>query len=52
MSEYNGKSLKDINRAIIGNLNINLLPIKFEQLQEIVLKYTDVLILAETKLAR
>ena len=52
MLEYNGKRLKDINRVIIGNLNINLLPIKFAQLQEIVLKYADILILAENKLAR
>ena len=43
--------LKDIiNRVIIGSLNINSLPIKFAQLQEIVLKYVDILILTETKL--
>ena len=36
----------------IGTLrvNINSLPIKFVQLQEIVLKYVDILILTETKL--
>ena len=42
--------LKDINRAIIGNLNINSLPIKFAQFQKMVLKYVDILILTETKL--
>ena len=42
--------LKDINRVIIGNLNKNSLPIKFVQLQELVLKYVDILVLTETKL--
>ena len=42
--------LKDINRVIIGNLNLNSPPIKFAKLQEIVLKYVDILILIETKL--
>ena len=32
--------LKNTNRVIIGNLNINSLPNKFAQLQEIVLKYS------------
>ena len=35
---------------IIGNLNINSLPNKFDQLREIVLKYVDVLVITETKL--
>ena len=42
--------LKNTNRVIIGNLNINSLPNKFAQLQEIVLMYADILILKETKL--
>ena len=42
--------LKDINRAIIENLNINSFPVKFAQLQKIVFKYVDILILTETKL--
>ena len=42
--------LKDISNVEIGNLNINSLPIKFAQLQEIVLKYGDTLILTENKL--
>ena len=42
--------LKDIKRVIIGNLKLNSPPIKFAELQEIVLKYVDILILIETKL--
>ena len=42
--------LKNTNRVIIGNLNINSFSSKFAQLQEIVLKYVDILILTETKL--
>ena len=37
-------------KVIIGNLNINSLPNKFEQLKETVMKYVDVLVLTETKL--
>ena len=42
--------LKYINRVITENPNINSLPLKFSQLQEIVVKYVDILILTETKL--
>ena len=42
--------LKDTNRMVIGNLNINSLPNKCAKLQEIVLKYADIRILTETKL--
>ena len=41
---------KNPERVIIGNLNINSLPNKFEQLKDTVLKYVDVLVLTETKL--
>ena len=41
---------KNPKRVIIGNLNINSLPNKFEQLKDTVLKYVDVLLLTETKL--
>ena len=34
----------------MGNLNINSLPNKFNQLQELVLKHVDILVLTETKL--
>ena len=36
---------KSPERFIIGNLNINSLPNKFEQLKDTVLKYVDVLVL-------
>ena len=35
---------------IIGNLNINSIRTKFEQLKETVLKYIDILLVTETKL--
>ena len=41
---------KNSEKVILGNLNINSLPNKFEQLKETVLKYVDVLVLTETKL--
>ena len=41
---------KKPEKVILGNLNINSLPNKFEQLKETVLKYVDVLVLTETKL--
>ena len=41
---------KNPELIIIGNLNINSLPNKFEQLKDTVLKYVDVLVLTETKL--
>ena len=42
--------LSNVNRVIIGNLNINSLTNKFDQLKEIVLKYIDILVITETKL--
>ena len=41
---------KNPERVIIGNLIINSLPNKFEQLKDTVLKYVDVLVLTEAKL--
>ena len=38
------------NKVIIGNLNINSIRNKFEQLKETVLKYIDILVVTETKL--
>ena len=38
------------NKVIIGNLNINSIINKFEQLKETVLKYIDILVATETKL--
>ena len=42
--------IKNPNKIIIGNLNINSLPNKFEQLKGIVMQYIDILVLTETKL--
>ena len=42
--------LRNVNKVIIGNLNINSLPNKFNQLREIMLKHVDVLVITETKL--
>ena len=41
---------KNLERIIIGNLKINFVPNKFEQLKDTFLKYADVLVLTETKL--
>ena len=42
--------LRNVNKVIIGNVNINSLPKKFEQLKELVIKHIDVLVIRETKL--
>ena len=42
--------LSNVNRFIIGNLSINSLTNKFDQLQEIILKYIGILVITETKL--
>ena len=42
--------IKNINRVIIGTLNINSLPAKFEQLKVIIGKYLDILVIQETKI--
>jgi exonuclease III len=39
-----------VNRVIIGSLNVNSLPNKFEQLKEIIGKNLDILTIQETKL--
>ena len=44
--------LSNVNRAVKGNLNINFLPTKFNQLKELVLKHVDILVLTETKVRR
>ena len=38
------------NKVIIGNLNINSIRNKFDQLKETVLKYIDIVLVTETKL--
>ena len=42
--------IRNINRVIIGTLNINSLPSKFEQLKLIIGNYLDILVIQETKL--
>ena len=43
--------IRNPNKIIIGNLNINSFPNKFEQLKDIVILYIDILILTKIKLA-
>ena len=50
LSELSELRLRNVNRVLIGNLNINSIRNKFDQLKDTVLKYIDILILTETKL--
>ena len=42
--------IKNVNRLIIGNLNINSIANKFDQLKTIIPGYIDILVIVETKL--
>ena len=42
--------LKNVNKIIIGQININSISSKFNQLKELVLKHVDILVVCETKL--
>ena len=42
--------LSNVNKVIIGNININSLPAKFDQVKEVILKNVDILVITETKL--
>ena len=42
--------IQNLNRVVIGNLNVNSLPGKFDELKSIVKDKVDILILSETKL--
>ena len=42
--------LKNVNKKIIGQININSISSKFNQLKELVLKRIDILVVSETKL--
>ena len=42
--------IKNVNRIVIGSLNINSLPAKFDQLKEVIGKNLDILTIQETKL--
>ena len=48
ITEIKNLRLRNVNKVIIGNLNINSLPKKFDHLREIV--NVDVLVITETKL--
>ena len=50
ITEIKNLRLRNINKVILANLNINSLPNKFDQLKEIVLIYADVLVVTEAKL--
>ena len=41
--------IRNQNKIVIGNVNINSLPNRFEQLKDIIIRYIDILILTETK---
>ena len=50
LSEIKDLRLRNVNKVIIGNININSLPNNFEQLKELVIKHIDVFVITETKL--
>ena len=50
LSEIKNLRLRNVNEVIIGNININSLPNKFEHLKELVINHIDVLVFTETKL--
>ena len=48
MTEMKNLRFRNVNKVIIGNLNINSLPKKSDQSREIGLKYVDVLLLQKS----
>ena len=50
LSEISELRLCNVNRVLIGKLNINFMRNKLNQLRDTVLKYNHILILTETKL--
>ena len=42
--------MKNVNKTIIGQTNINSISSKFNQLKELLLKHVDILVVCETKL--
>ena len=42
--------LKNVNKTIIGQIIINFISSKFNQLKELVLKHVDILVVRETEL--
>ena len=49
-SILNELRLKNVNKLVIGHLNINSLPNKFDQLKSIIGKNIDILVITETKI--
>ena len=49
-SEIENLRLRNINKVIIDNTNINSLPNKLDQLKELVMKHIDVFVITERKL--
>ena len=45
-----GLKLRNVNRLVIGNLNINSIASKFDQLKAIIQCHVDILVIVETKL--
>ena len=43
-------SLSNANKVIVGNININSLSAKFDQVKKVILKHVDILVITETKL--
>ena len=50
LSELRELGFKNVNRLIIGNLNINSIPNKFEQVKFLIKDKFDILLITETKL--
>ena len=50
LSEISELRLRSVNRVLIGNLNINSIRNKFDQLKDSVWKYIDIYIFTEAKL--
>ena len=50
LSEIRNLRLKNVHKVIIGSINVNSLPNKFEHLKELVMKHIDVLVIIDTKL--
>ena len=42
--------LSNVNKVIVGNININSLSAKFDQVKKVILKHVDILVITETKL--
>ena len=49
-SEIENLRLRNINKVIIDNTNVNSLPNNFDQLKELVMKHIDVFVITERKL--